>query len=91
MPGNHPQESIQHSEYGKSLKSRIIHLYGKETARHIGLFEKLCIKHIKFRRRGITQKKANNIVILAAITKAMFAQSPNPPQLQSPNTSQGKI
>ena len=23
MPGNHPQERIQHSEYGKSLKSRI--------------------------------------------------------------------
>jgi hypothetical protein len=29
---------------GKSLKSRIIHLYGKETARHIRLFEKLRIK-----------------------------------------------
>jgi len=61
------------------LKSRIFHLYGEETARHIQLFEKLCIRHIKFRRRGITQKKAYNIVILAAITKAMFAQSPNPP------------
>ena len=24
MPGNHPKEGIQHSEHGKSLKSRII-------------------------------------------------------------------
>jgi len=23
MPGNYPEESIQHSEHGKSLKSRI--------------------------------------------------------------------
>jgi len=29
---------------GKSSKSRIIHPYGKETARHIQLFEKLRIK-----------------------------------------------
>jgi hypothetical protein len=75
MPGNYPEESIQHSEYSKSLKSRIIHLYGEKTARHIRLFKKLCIRHIKFRRRGITQKKAYNIIILAAITEAMFAQS----------------
>jgi len=106
-PGNYPEESIQHSEHGESLKSRIIHLYGEETARHIRLFEKLWInknsdagklprrKHTtfrtrrkfeiknnspiwggnctthstirktlnqeKFRRRGITQKKAYNI------------------------------
>jgi len=27
MPGNYPEESIQHSEHGKSLKSRIrLHL-----------------------------------------------------------------
>ena len=34
-PGNYPEESIQHSEHGESLKSRIIHLYGAETATHI--------------------------------------------------------
>jgi len=27
-PGNYPVESIQHSEHGESLKSRILHLYG---------------------------------------------------------------
>jgi len=27
MPGNHPEESIQHSEQGKSLKSRISGLF----------------------------------------------------------------
>jgi len=40
-PGNYPEESIQHSEHGESLKSRIIHLYGEETAGYIRLFEKL--------------------------------------------------
>ena len=42
-PGNYPEESIEHSEKGESLKSRIIHLYGEETARHIRLFEKKSI------------------------------------------------
>jgi hypothetical protein len=42
-PGNYPEESIKHSEHGESLKSRIHHLYGEETARHIRLFEKLRI------------------------------------------------
>jgi len=41
MPGNYPQESVQHSEHGRSFKSRIIHFYGEETARNIPLFEKL--------------------------------------------------
>jgi hypothetical protein len=35
MPGNYPKESIQHLEHGESLKSRILHLYGEETARDI--------------------------------------------------------
>jgi len=26
-PGNYPEESIQHSEHGESLKSRTIHYY----------------------------------------------------------------
>jgi len=43
-PGNYPEESKQHSEHGKCLKSRIIHLYGEETARHIRLLEKFRIK-----------------------------------------------
>jgi hypothetical protein len=62
-PGNYPKESIQHLEHGESVKLRILHLYGDETARDIRLFENLRIKnsHINFRRRGITQKKAYNI------------------------------
>jgi len=40
-PGNYPEESMQHSEQGESLKSRILHLYGEETARNIRLFEEL--------------------------------------------------
>jgi len=32
-PGNYPEESIQHSEQDESLKSRILNLYGEETAR----------------------------------------------------------
>jgi hypothetical protein len=35
MPGNYPEESIQYLEHGKSLKSRILLLYGEETARHL--------------------------------------------------------
>ena len=46
-PGNHPKESIQHSVHGESLKSRLLHLYGEEVARHIRLFEKLRIKKTK--------------------------------------------
>jgi len=34
------------------LKSRILHLYGEETARHIQLFEKLCIKAHKIQMLG---------------------------------------
>jgi hypothetical protein len=26
MPGNHPEESIEHSEHGRSLKSRTLRL-----------------------------------------------------------------
>jgi hypothetical protein len=33
-PGDHPEEGIRHSEQGESLKARIIHLYGEETARN---------------------------------------------------------
>jgi len=44
------------------MKSRVIHLYGEETARHVRLFEKLRIKRrMKFRWQGITQMKAYNI------------------------------
>jgi len=75
-PGNYPEESIQHSEHGESLKSRILHLYGEETARHIRLFKKLRFRrrnsvpkrrHTKFRSRGITQKKAYNIQNMAKV------------------------
>jgi hypothetical protein len=31
----HPKERIQHSQHRGSLKSRIIHLYGEETAQDI--------------------------------------------------------
>jgi hypothetical protein len=55
-PGNCPEESIQHSEHGVSLKTRILHFYGEETARYIRLFGKLRIIG-----QGITQKKAYNI------------------------------
>jgi hypothetical protein len=27
MPGNYPEESLQHSEHGKSLESRILYLF----------------------------------------------------------------
>ena len=55
---NYPEESIQHSEHGESLKSRILHLYGEETVMEQSVPKR---RHIKFRRRGITQKKAYNI------------------------------
>jgi len=34
-PGNYPKESLLYSVQGESLKSRILHLYGEETAKHI--------------------------------------------------------
>jgi hypothetical protein len=43
MLGIYPEESIQHSEHSESLESRILHLCGEETARHIQLFKKLSI------------------------------------------------
>ena len=42
-PGNYPEEGIKYSEHGESLKSRKLHPYGEETARHLRLFEKLRI------------------------------------------------
>ena len=37
-PGNYPKESIQHTEHGESLKSRIIAVTNKHTAKlhHVG-------------------------------------------------------
>ena len=32
-PGNYPEENIQYSIHGESLKSRIRHLYGEDIAR----------------------------------------------------------
>ena len=57
-PGNYPEESLQHSEDGGSLKPRIINLYGEETARHIRLFEKLHIKN-----EGGTDRAFRNVSI----------------------------
>jgi len=56
--GNYPEESIQHSQHGESLKSKIYHLYGEETARHIRLFEKLHIKN-----EGGTDRAFRNVSI----------------------------
>jgi hypothetical protein len=47
MPGNYPEESIQHSEHGKSLKSRsiffnFIHFCNVEVAVHIVLVPTTC-------------------------------------------------
>ena len=38
-PGNYPKGNILYSVHGESLKSRIHHLYGEDTARHIRLFD----------------------------------------------------
>ena len=35
MPGKYPEENIQYSNHGESLKSRIRHLYGEDIALHI--------------------------------------------------------
>ena len=37
-PGYYPKESIQHTEQGESLKSRIHHLFGEETVLFAVLF-----------------------------------------------------
>jgi hypothetical protein len=42
-----PIENTRHSKHGERLKSRIIHLYGVETARYIRLLENLRIKKAK--------------------------------------------
>jgi hypothetical protein len=35
-PGNHPEENIQHTEHGESLKSKIyLHLRSKPTDSHV--------------------------------------------------------
>jgi hypothetical protein len=42
---NRPKENqLQHSQHGESFKPRIIHFYGKKSARNIRLFAKLRIK-----------------------------------------------
>jgi hypothetical protein len=48
------------TEHDNSLKWRILHLYGKETTRQMEQCVLKC-KHVKFRRRGITQKKIYTI------------------------------
>ena len=40
-PENYPKRNKLHLEHGESLKTRLIHLYGEETTRHIRLFEKI--------------------------------------------------
>jgi len=34
MPGDYPEESIQHSEHGESLKSRTLHVLADSSARY---------------------------------------------------------
>src|SRR5215469_1292483 len=46
-PGKYPKENLSLSQHGESLKTRIIHLYGEDTAAHIRLIEKLRIKKAK--------------------------------------------
>jgi hypothetical protein len=46
-PGKHPKDSTLNTKHGESLKSRILHLYGEETARHMRLLEKLRTKKTK--------------------------------------------
>jgi hypothetical protein len=53
MPGNYPEENIQHTEQGESLKSRI--------QRKVVCFLLGNYPASKFRCRGITQKKTHNI------------------------------
>jgi hypothetical protein len=79
MLGNYPEESIQHSEHGESLKSRISDLVSNRGSpvtsslpehkfRQVGhtyppmTLEQSVPKcqHTKFRRWGITRKKAYN-------------------------------
>jgi len=48
-PGNYPEESIQHSEQGESVKSRILHLFGEEVILHTYLPMKMEV----FRNVGI--------------------------------------
>jgi hypothetical protein len=38
-PGKHPKENMFHLTHSESLKSRILHLCGEETTRHIRIFE----------------------------------------------------
>ena len=51
-PGNYPEGGIQHSEHGESLKSRILHLFGEEIARHPRLIGKLGIRAYKIQTPG---------------------------------------
>jgi hypothetical protein len=43
MPGNYPEESIQHSEHGESLKSRIWGLIGGRDKRFSTLLQNVHI------------------------------------------------
>jgi len=56
------KENILHTEHGESLKSRILHLCGEETTRHIRLWRWNWQRVLKRRllalwHRGTTQKK----------------------------------
>ena len=44
MPGDYPKHAIRHSTQGESLKSRLTHLYGEKTARHVRLLRSLTTK-----------------------------------------------
>src|SRR5215475_12284162 len=46
-PGKYPKDNLSLLQHGESLKTRIIHLYGEDTAAHIRLMEKLRIKKSK--------------------------------------------
>jgi transcription elongation factor GreA-like protein len=57
---NHPKERIQRSQQRESLKRRIIHLYGEETAQYIQLLKKLQIKKSKIKKNILLDSQFHN-------------------------------
>jgi hypothetical protein len=85
-PGNYPEENIQCTEHGESLKS------SRSLFTYLPMKMEQSVpkrRHIEFRRRGITQKKTYNIQDTTKLIVALrnFAKVPKKNALQ--NSKQG--
>ena len=78
-PGNYPKENTLYSEHGESLKSRILHLYGEETVRHLRLFENFASREPNSSPLSLSSSAAETTIPYPASYNFIITSTPELP------------